>query len=141
MQTEFSIVNFDSQYAPYIVYIRHKVFTIEQQIAASEDLDGNDPEAIHVLARIDGHYVGTARMMLDGHIGRLAVDSDFRHNKIGTNLIVTLINEAKQRDLKKVYLGAQCVAKAFYKTLGFKEYGEIFQEVGIDHVMMKMEIN
>ena len=140
MDISFTIVPFDSKHAPYIAYIRHSVFTIEQQIDASEDLDGQDPNAIHVLAKVNDHYVGTARMMLDGHIGRLAVLREFRHKNIGSNIILTLINEAKKRKLNCVYLGGQSAASNFYHKLGFEEYGEIFQEVGINHIMMKKSI-
>jgi len=140
MDISFIIVPFDSKHAPYIAYIRHSVFTIEQQIDASEDLDGQDPFSTHVLAKVNDHYVGTGRIMLDGHIGRLAVLKDFRNKKIGSNIILHLINEAKKLELDSVYLGGQCSAKDFYHKLGFEEYGDVFQEVGIDHIMMKKNI-
>jgi len=137
MNISFITAPFDSKHAPYIAYIRHKVFTVEQDIDASEDLDGQDPDSIHVLAKAGNHFIGTGRMMLDGHIGRLAVISDFRNKKIGSNIVLTLINEARNRQLKSVYLGAQCSARNFYQKLGFIEYGKIFLEVDIDHIMMK----
>jgi len=134
---DFITSSFNNPYAPYIVYIRHMVFTVEQNINASEDLDGYDQLALHVLAKIDGHYVGTGRIMPDGHIGRLAVLKNYRGKEIGSNIIKTLIMSAKKQKLKQVYLGAQCVATTFYHKLGFEKYGDVFQEVDIDHIMMK----
>ena len=114
---------------------------MEQEIDANEDLDGKDENAIQVLAKSDGHYVGTGRMMLNGHIGRLAVLKDFRHKKIGSEIILTLINIAKNQKLQKVSLGAQCIAVNFYHKLGFTEYGNVFLDANIDHIMMKKAID
>lgn len=134
------IVNFDSQYAPAIKSIRNNVFTIEQRIDASEDIDGCDEGAIHALVKLDGEYVGTGRMLMDGHIGRLAVLKPSRGKGFGKRIVLALIEEARKRRIKRVYLGAQKQAVGFYKKLDFCEYGEPYLEVGIEHIYMEKYI-
>ena len=131
------IVNFSSEYALMIKTIRNEVFTIEQQIDANEDLDGQDDEAIHALVKFSRDYVGTGRMLSDGHIGRLAVIKSFREKGLGKEIIQALLAEARKRKLNRVYLGAQKQAVGFYKKLGFCEYGEPYIEVGIEHIYME----
>jgi predicted GNAT family N-acyltransferase len=39
-----------------------------------------------------------------------------------------------------VILHAQCSAEGFYRRLGFKAHGEVFQDAGIDHIEMTMKL-
>ena len=40
----------------------------------------------------------------------------------------------------KITLSAQCYIKELYKSVGFKEVSEQYEEAGIPHVKMKFEI-
>lgn len=137
---ETTVVDFDEQYAPQIRMIRNTVFTSEQHIDPNKDFDGQDGDAIHVLILCQGKYVGTGRMLRDGHIGRLAVLKEYRGQGLGAEIVLSLINEAKNKNLKRVYLGSQKQAVGFYKKLGFAVYGEAFTEVGIEHVYMEKAV-
>jgi len=101
------------------------------------DFDGQDHDALHVLVSDQGKYVGTGRMLKDGHIGRLAVIREHRGQGSGAKMVETLIKEAKQMDMKRVYLGAQKHAIGFYEKLGFSVYGEPYTEVNIEHIHME----
>ena len=131
------IVNFDEQYAPEIERIRNEVFTMEQGIDANLDLDGQDRDAVHALVISDGKYVGTGRMLADGHIGRLAVHSEYRGRGLGAKAVLALVEEAENTGIKRVYLGAQKYAVGFYEKLGFTVYGAPYIEVNIEHVHME----
>lgn len=131
------VVSFDEKYAPEIKNIRNKVFTNEQHIDPNMDFDGKDHDAVHVLIIFNGKYVGTGRMLNDGHIGRLAVLKEFRGKGLGAEIVISLIKEAKNNNLKRVYLGAQNHAVNFYKKLGFSKYGKTYTEVNIEHVHME----
>lgn len=135
---ETIIVNFDKEYSSIIRNIRNEVFSLEQQVPEKEDFDGNDPGAIHVLVKDQGKFVGTGRMLKDGHIGRLAVLNEHRGKGFGSDAILTLIEEAKRLNIKRLFLGAQMHAAGFYRKLGFTEYGEPFMEVNIEHIHMEM---
>ena len=131
------VVGFEGEYAGDIKRIRNTVFTGEEHIDEHADFNGQDPNAIHVLAQMDGKYVGTGRMLMDGHIGRLAVLKSVRGRGLGKKLMDALIDQAKKKNINRVYLGAQKHAVGFYKKIGFSEYGDSYEEVGITHIHME----
>ncbi|MDX1514256.1 MAG: GNAT family N-acetyltransferase [Gammaproteobacteria bacterium] len=121
--------------------IRNTVFSKEQGIDAKLDFDGRDGECIHVLAREgDGDAVGTARMMEDGHIGRIAVLAERRGRGIGRRLTLALVEAARRRAIARVYLHSQVHAVGFYEALGFRTSGPVFMEAGIEHVRMERQV-
>ena len=117
--------------------IRHAVFSIEQGIAKALDFDGQDLECVHVLASIgDGESIGTARMLPDGHVGRIAVHKAWRGQGVGARLTEYLTEVARDRGFETIHLHSQARAAGFYSRLGFEARGETFLEAGIEHVLM-----
>ncbi|MCB1093402.1 MAG: GNAT family N-acetyltransferase, partial [Verrucomicrobiae bacterium] len=54
--------------------IRRIVFIEEQGVSEALEIDGRDPECVHALARDgSGEVIGTARLLPEGKIGRVAV--------------------------------------------------------------------
>ena len=135
------IVAYSEQYAPHIRRIRKAVFTFEQGIDEHLDLDGKDPEAIHVLVGSETKFVGTGRLLVDGHIGRLAVLKAYRGNAYGADALKALMQEARRIGINRVFLGAQAQALGFYLRLGFTEYDEPFLDAGIKHMHMEKTLN
>jgi len=135
-----SIVNYNT-YNKEIKEIRKEVFIIEQKVPENLEWDGLDPEAKHVLAKDGKELIGTGRVFSDGHIGRVAVTKNYRGKGIGKKIMNKLIELAKNEGLNEVLVSSQCSAAGFYKKLGFSEFGEIFQEAGIDHIKMKKKFN
>jgi predicted GNAT family N-acyltransferase len=131
------IVRYDERYAPEIKKIRRSVFVTEQQIDEDIEFDGNDKDAIHVLLSKNDKFVGTGRMLANGHIGRLAVYKAYRGQGLGRKAVMALVEEAREQGLQRVYLGAQLYAVPFYKKLGFSEFGRTFMEAGIEHIHME----
>lgn len=120
--------------------IRRIVFIDEQQVSQEEEWDGLDPGCLHFLAYSNGRPVGTARLLPDGHIGRVAVLADQRGNGVGQALMVAAIEAARTQRLEQVELAAQTHALAFYERLGFQACGEAFIEAGISHRNMKLTL-
>ena len=137
---EIIVADFDSAEGSQIKQIRKSVFSLEQKIDASLDLDGQDPCAVHVLAEMDGQFVGTGRMLGDGHIGRLAVLKSARGRGVGKKLVQKLLDVAGQQGGGRVFLGAQEHAVGFYEKLGFQKYGSPYEEAGIRHMHMEKRI-
>lgn len=132
------IVQFDAVNSPDIIHLRTQVFVKEQGIALEIDFDGLDEVATHVLVVLGDVPVGTGRILKDGHIGRIAVLKNTRRQGVGAMVIKALVGEAKKRDYKRVYLGSQMHATAFYKKLGFHVCGEVFLDAGLEHIEMEM---
>lgn len=118
-------------------FVRRTVFIKEQQVPEALEWDGLDAGAFHLVARDDaGRPVGSARMLPDGHIGRMAVLKPWRGRKVGTALLRRMLEEAARRAFPRVYLDAQVHAIGFYEGLGFVAEGEEFMDAGIPHRRM-----
>lgn len=124
-----------------LLSIRHEVFVAEQGVPIELEEDDQDPLAFHLLARTPlGEPVATARLLPDGHIGRMAVRARFRRQGVGSELLSRLIEHARRSGLRGVFLDAQCSAEPFYQTHGFLPEGAIFEDAGIPHRRMRKTI-
>jgi predicted GNAT family N-acyltransferase len=124
-----------------LLAIRHAVFVTEQGVPIELEHDEHDSDALHLLATgDDGTPVGTARILEDGHIGRIAVLAPWRGQGIGSALLQRLLQVAADRSQEAVFLHAQCVAEPFYERAGFVATGPIFDDAGIDHRLMTRTI-
>lgn len=125
-----------------LLKIRLAVFVDEQGVPPELEHDEADADAVHLLATLaDGTAVGTARLLADGQIGRLAVLAPYRHQGIGTQLLERLIAMARQQGRTQVFLNAQQQALPFYEGIGFHAVGGIFDDAGIPHRRMVMNID
>lgn len=120
-------------------YIRECVFMKEQDVPEELELDGLDDGSIHLLASdMNGRPIGTARLLPDGQIGRMAVLPEWRSRGVGSALLEKIIETARSRGLKQVKLDAQDHAVGFYEQHGFSVEGEEFLDAGIPHRRMTM---
>jgi predicted GNAT family N-acyltransferase len=117
--------------------VRDAVFVDEQDVPRELEMDGHDASSRHVIARdADGGAIGTGRLLLDGHIGRMAVLADWRGKGVGRALLERLLEEAAQRQMRHLALHAQTQASGFYRRFDFVEEGPEFMEAGIPHRTM-----
>lgn len=124
--------------------IRKMVFIEEQGVPESLELDEFDSIASHALAYLASQCVGTARLIPAqdgiGYIGRMAVLRDFRKQGIGRQLLQSLIELSKAQGFASIKLHAQLTAIPFYERLGFVAIGNIYDEAGIAHRDMILDI-
>lgn len=124
--------------------VRKEVFQDEQGISQSLDFDGKDNDCIQILALDNEVPVGTVRLRnLSKDIAkveRLAVISAYRKMGVGNKIMLEVLNVAKKQNIKHLVLDAQVSAKIFYEKLGFIAEGDVFQEVGIPHIKMILDI-
>jgi hypothetical protein len=121
--------------------IREAVFVVEQGVPRALEWDEWDERSVHALA-FDGagNAVGTARLLPDGHLGRMAVLGDWRTRGVGSALAHALIEHARSRFFVEIILSAQTQAAGFYRRLGFSERGPTYEEAGIPHVEMRLSL-
>lgn len=118
--------------------VRQLVFIAEQNIPPELEWDEMDEQSLHVVAYDEtGLAVGTARLLPDDHIGRMAVVKARRGEGIGSSLLQAVMQAARQRGTPEVALNAQLTAMPFYKRHGFTEEGEVFDDAGIPHKHMR----
>ena len=141
MTHNFSIQQVEFRTTPGIKAVREQVFIQEQHVPVALEWDGLDDEATHVVA-LNNHNqeIGTARLLQDGHIGRMAVLPPWRHQGVGSAMLQELLLIARQRQLSKVFLHAQTSAISFYEHHGFHVLGEEFMDAGIPHHYMERHL-
>lgn len=126
---------------PALRTIRTAVFIHEQHVPEAMEWDEFDAISVHLLAHdTAGQPVGTARLLPDGHIGRMAVLKEWRGQGIGSAMLRKLLQELTQRHQRKALLNAQTSAVPFYEKFGFRVLGEEFMEAGIPHVKMTLSL-
>jgi predicted GNAT family N-acyltransferase len=121
--------------------VRRQVFIVEQGVPEEIEIDEWDPLSRHVLA-VDGSgmAVGCGRLLPDGHIGRMAVLQEGRGKGVGQQILQTLIAMAKAQGMTRLVLSAQTHALGFYEKAGFIPEGPIYDEVGIPHRSMSLNL-
>ena len=117
--------------------LRRVVFIEEQGVSEADEVDDLDDQAIHLLAVQDGAAIGSARLLLQGEvgkIGRVCVLRAGRGQGIGAALIRAAVARFRATEgIVKAKLGAQVHAIGFYEGLGFHAVGPVYDDAGIDH--------
>ena len=125
-----------------LLMVRHAVFVEEQGVPIELEHDEEDARSLHLMVTdAEDTAIATARMLPGGYIGRMAVLASWRDNGIGTAMLRELLRIAAARGIPSLRLNAQCEAESFYRRLGFKPEGEVFEEAGIDHRHMILHLH
>lgn len=129
--------------------LREEVFCNEQGVPLKEEVDVFDElshkRSMHIIVTERGQVVGTLRVVNRTDyvkIGRVAVKKEFRGKGIGTKMVNFAIDECLAENLfnvrnKYFYLESQIDAIPFYEKIGFKAYGDEFEDCGIQHRKMQ----
>ena len=117
--------------------LRRTVFIDEQGVSEADEVDDLDEVAIHLLAHEDGQAIGSARLLVQGEVGKIGRVCVLAHAR-GRGIGAALIRYAVQRfrtapGVLRVKLGAQTHALGFYEALGFHAVGEAYDDAGIAH--------
>jgi predicted GNAT family N-acyltransferase len=142
MQNRFSVEVMPwSDALPLARPVREQVFIVEQGVPRELEWDDWDARSDHVVAfASERKAIGTARLLPDGHIGRMAVLKDWRGQGVGSALFEALLELARAKGMVVVALNAQTHAAGFYRRFGFRQEGEEFVEAGIPHVAMRLTL-
>lgn len=123
--------------------LRRTVFIEEQNVPEAEEMDELDAEAIHLLACDGERPVGTARILIRdriGKIGRVCVLPDQRGTGLGAALIRTALEVLGKHGVSQARLGSQTHAIGFYEKLGFVAEGPVYDDAGIPHRDMALNL-
>ena len=129
-----------------IAKARYEVSACEQKITQENDFDDIDKKCYHIFSLNDDIITSYARIIPkqyssyeDTSIGRVLVNKNYRKYGLAKELMLKSIefinNNLKE---KHISLSAQYYIKDLYKSLGFKEISDVYDEVGIPHVKMRL---
>ncbi len=119
--------------------IRRAVFIDEQRVPVEEEWDDYDRTAVHFLMSAAGAPAGTARLLPDGHIGRVAILRSWRGKGLGEKLMRAVMEHACRLGMQVLALSAQTQALDFYRRLGFRICSNEYMEAGIPHHAMILD--
>ena len=120
--------------------IRRTVFIEEQHVPVEEEFDQADLTATHWIAWGEGDTpMGVARLV-GNKLGRMAVLEPHRHKGVASSLVRSIIAFAISEKMDHLKLDAQLHAVGLYENSGFEITGEEFEDVGIPHLPMKIDL-
>ena len=115
--------------------IRSEVFIREQGVPEELEWDDADATATHIIAYEGRSPVGCARLLPDGHFGRMAVLPTWRNEHWGSRILHALENYARtEMKLREIKASAQTRALPFYQKNGFSTEAGFFDDAGMPHV-------
>ena len=122
--------------------LRRTVFIDEQGVPEVLEWDAYDADSLHFLV-VDrtGQAIACARLLPDGHLGRMAVLPAWRGRGVGRTLLAAVLDAAQSRGHDTLRLSAQTHAAAFYAQAGFSAVGGEYEEAGIPHVAMQKTLD
>ncbi len=120
--------------------VRKLVFQIEQCIDQAADFDENDGNALHFVA-YEEKPIGAARVRFPDHekrakVERVSVIPEYRGKGVGKELMILIDEHLQKLEVEEIYLDAQTHVRNFYEKLGYTQAGDVFEEVGIPHIVM-----
>ncbi|KGX90521.1 GNAT family acetyltransferase [Pontibacillus halophilus JSM 076056 = DSM 19796] len=125
-----------------IIKERVNVFVVEQQCPYPE-VDGADPEAIHIWMEDEGQLAAYCRIFRGGvrydkaSIGRTLVTQGYRGRGYGRLVFQEGINQIKNLFGERcIQIQAQAYLKSFYESFGFQAISETYLDDGIPHIDM-----
>jgi len=125
--------------------LRVDVFVVEQRCVYPE-IDGQDPDAHHVLGQdANGRLVAYARILPPHgngppHIGRVIVHPEKRGQHLGRHLMHTALKAVEELyGSRRSALAAQAYLVKFYGTFGYVPMSDPYDWDGIPHVDMMLE--
>ena len=127
--------------------VRRAVFIVEQQIAEADEIDEYDTldaECTHFIARKAQSPVGTARLRIVNGAAKLqrgAVLKSHRGQGIATALLRAMLDHVRAQKLaSQAILSSQLGAMDVYAKIGFVAVGDIYDDVGIPHRDMTLDL-
>ena len=125
-----------------VMKLRVDIFVVEQNCPYPE-IDGKDPEALHMRLRDETGLFGYARLFApeapsgQARIGRVIVAATHRGQNMGRAVMREALAACETNwPNAEIAISAQAHLKAFYASLGFAVISEEYLEDGIAHVDM-----
>ncbi len=75
-----------------------------------------------------------------GQLRQMAVHDKTQGKGVGRQIVTALENHSREIGLTEIHLDSRYPARGFYAKLGYTEYGDIYDKIGIKHINMKKSL-
>lgn len=127
-----------------LLKLRYDVFIFEQQ-SIFDEFDNIDFDAIHFFIEDNSEIIAYSRLYnKDGAavLGRIVVKKEYRNLKLGKLIINESIKFIEQQwTSERIKLSAQIQLKKYYESFGFKKVSDEYDDCGIMHIDMELELS
>lgn len=140
----FNDLNINELYE--IAKARYEVFACEQKIFGENDFDDIDKLSYHVFYEDNESICAYCRIIPkkyssyeDTSIGRVLTIPTYRHKGLAKKMMdcsIEFVNSNLHE--KHITLSAQEYIKDLYLSCGFNEISDVYDEVGIPHIKMRL---
>lgn len=130
-----------------ILATRQSVFIVEQK-CVYQDADELDRRSWHLSGRsVDGTIIAYGRVNFPGSrhpepsLGRILTSEDARGSGAGREVVRRCLELCKrQYPQLNIRISAQIYLIDFYSDFGFQEVGEPYDDEGVEHIDMVMNV-
>jgi predicted GNAT family N-acyltransferase len=141
MAIQFQVIDFSSGYYQKACQLRDVVLRRPLGMELSLQDTQNDHLGCH-LAGFDADLLMCTAILYQSNdaavkITQVAIDSAYQARGIGRQLMAFAEASAKNLSAVRCYCHARLTVKAFYQAIGYQPQGEIFEEIGIPHIVMQ----
>jgi len=147
MDYQFEVLRFSDPLFAESMRIREEVFVREQNVPAELEADEFDKDAVHIVLKTSVQTVATGRYYADpenpdvAKLGRVAVLKEFRGSGFGRLVVGELLRLIRAKgNFKKVEIHSQVTVVNLYAEFGFVKIGREFNEAGIPHYEMFLNL-
>lgn len=139
------IADFSSDYHRQARELRADVLRKPLGLPANDPAFNDRNEDVHFVALSGEKVVGIVVLVPDykprvGKLRQMATAEEVRGKGYGIGLVKALEDYAVKNGLTSVILHSRHYAVGFYEKLGYKVTSDVFQEVGMDHFVMKKSL-
>ena len=131
--------------------LRHSELRKDQNFSTTSYLKDNDESTFHMACIVDEKIVTCATFYPEKfpklnavnayRLRGMATEFSFQRKGYASDLMAESFKELKKRDCDMVWCNARLVAVPFYKSVGFKIIGDLFDIAGIGpHYYMHKEL-
>ena len=131
-----------------VMSVRSATYLAEQYCHFSEEFDGNDFCATHLLGLVDGDAAGCIRIRFFAgfaKIERLAVRNEYRRSRLAFELARAAIRHCERKGYLRIYGHSRIDLVRFWKTFGFRERTDrtvfSFANVQYRELLLELEPN
>ena len=106
----------------------------------------NDSKSWHFAAVHDSELIGCVllvpldRNFTKAQLIQMAVSHKWQGKGVGKQLVKTLLDFAKKEGFVEIEIHSREDVTPFYEAMGFTAFGDVFEEVGIQHRHLSLKL-